>query len=92
GISKDPVYKIRDNLAIWVAPYAPYTLKIGKPRKLRKAQVKVRASIQAFSIVLLEYLNEFPTTYLNEMQDFCYNKYNAVIFLQAIHDTLARTN
>lgn len=79
-VSKKTIYKLRLNLDIWGEPYAPPTVTLGRHRSLLPYQ----------EMKLLKFLEDQPTAYLDEMQTFLFDEFDALLSLTSIYRALER--
>jgi len=80
GVSRVTIYKILDNLENWGQPYGPPTVKLGRERLLAECHVEG----------LLQFLDDQPAAYLDEMQQFIYDSYDIDITTKSIWVYLQR--
>jgi transposase len=66
GVHRETIAKLRLNLEYWGQCYPPPTVRLGRPRLLRQAQLEA----------LEAYLDGRPSAYLDEMQQFLYDDFD----------------
>ncbi|KAH8752342.1 hypothetical protein F5882DRAFT_368716 [Hyaloscypha sp. PMI_1271] len=66
GVAHETVYRMQRNVELWGVPYPPPTVKLGLRRLLLPYQEER----------LLEFLEDQPTAYLDEIEQFIYDEYN----------------
>ncbi|KAF2195671.1 hypothetical protein K469DRAFT_699266 [Zopfia rhizophila CBS 207.26] len=75
---RSTIYKIRLNLEVFGTPYPPNTVKRGRPCTV----------LRIHKLRLLDYLENRPTAYLDEMQDFLLNEFNLITSIYTIYRML----
>ncbi|KAF2186884.1 hypothetical protein K469DRAFT_476325, partial [Zopfia rhizophila CBS 207.26] len=80
NISRPPIYKVQLTFKLFSRPRAPRTVRIGRPQKA--ALITGQA--------LLEFLLEKPTTFLDKIRDFLFNKFNIKPSILTIYHELER--
>lgn len=74
------VYKIQVNLDLYGEPYAPASVVQGRPRLLLAYQ----------ELKLLDFLEDQPTAYLDELQDFLFDEFDLQVSTATVSRTLLR--
>jgi len=79
GVARSAIYRIRDNMAIWGAPYPPERSMRSGPDPLL-TQDRIQA--------LLAFLEDCPTSYLDEMQQYLFDAFDVTIAVPTIYKYL----
>ena len=79
-VARNTVHKMRLSLEYWGTPYAPRTVRLGRPRLLTEA-----ARLQ-----LKEFLRGRPYAYLEEMIEFLYDEFDLEVSIPTIWRELER--
>jgi transposase len=80
GVKRDTVRKMRLSLEYWGTPYAPRTVRLGRPRLLAEAQ----------RLRLKEFLCGRPYAYLEEMAEFLYDEFDLEVSTATLWRELER--
>lgn len=94
-LARSTIRKIRINYNIYNQPYAPRTVKQGRPRVVDLVHEDVSPFLGAelytnYLQALLLYLTERPTAYLDELASWMLDTYNLRISTSSIHRILKR--
>lgn len=80
GVTRDAIRKMRLSLEYWGTPYAPRTVRLGRPRSLAEAH----------RLRLVEFLRGRPHAYLDKMAEFLYDEFDVEISTPTIWRELER--